>query len=164
MWKDVKNYEGLYQCSDKGEIRSCKTLKTLKYRYDKDGYGKVILYNKGKGVEFRVHRLIAETFIPNPNKLPLINHKDEVKNNNCIENLEWCSYEYNNNYGNRNYNIHKSQLNNPKISKKVLGYNNNGDIVVIFPSTREARRNGYTSILNYINKLKMYKSLYWKYE
>ena len=78
MWKDIKNYEGIYQCSDKGEIRSCKTFKTLKYRYDKDGYGKVILYNKGKGVEFRVHRLIAETFIPNPNKLPLINHKKTI--------------------------------------------------------------------------------------
>ena len=114
LWKDVKNYEGLYQVSTLGRVRSLdkyidvkirnvdkvlKRGKILKPVYDKNGYLKVFLCKNGKGTYFRVHRLVAKTFIPNPDNLPCVNHKDEDKTNNYPYNLEWCTDEYNKNYG-----------------------------------------------------------------
>lgn len=98
IWKDIPEYEGLYQASNLGRIKSLLygKEKILKTRIHPLGYELINLKNK----TYRVHYLVAQAFIPNPNNLPEINHKNEIKNDNRVENLEWCSREYNCNYGN----------------------------------------------------------------
>ena len=99
IWKDCKGYEGSYQVSNLGRIWSIKRQKYLKGCEDKDGYLRVNLTAKnGKVKTERVHRLVAIAFIPNPLGLPVVNHKDENKQNNMVDNLEWCSVRYNNIY------------------------------------------------------------------
>lgn len=103
IWKDIPNYEGIYQVSNLGEVRSLNynhtgKIKTLKIGINKYGYCTVTV----DGKRCKVHRLVALTFIPNPNKFPQVNHLDENKSNNCVWNLEWCTAEYNCNYGSRN--------------------------------------------------------------
>ena len=135
VWKDIPGYEDKYQVSNLGRIKSCtRTRKCkngsiaivreriLKPRTDKDGYKEVALSLNGANTYFRVHRLVATAFIPNPLSLPLVNHKDENPANNIVDNLEWCDYIYN-----RNYSIYK-------VSQKVVC---NGEI---FPSIRELCR------------------------
>lgn len=105
-WKDIKKYEGKYQVSNLGNVRSLNyhrenKIKRLKKSNDKAGYLVVGLCKNGKIRTYKVHRLVAEAFIFNPDNLPQINHKDENKNNNSVFNLEWCTSKYNNNYGNR---------------------------------------------------------------
>lgn len=100
--KDIKNYEGIYAVTSCGKVWSYRSKKFLKPISDKDGYLKVNLYKDGKMRTFQVHRLVAEAYIPNPENLPEINHKDEVKYHDWVGNLEWCNHEYNLNYGTRN--------------------------------------------------------------
>ena len=113
-WKDIKGYEGFYQVSNLGRVRSLERdiycsngavhhlkEKILAPFLDKDGYQTVSLYLNGKDKTIFVHRLVAEAFIPNPENKSQINHKNEVKNNNVVENLEWCTASYNINYGTR---------------------------------------------------------------
>lgn len=93
--------------SDKGRVKSLNYHRTGKEfmlipRTLPNGYLQVDLYKNGKVAKFTVHRLVAMAFIPNPKNLPEINHKDEDKTNNCVENLEWCTHKYNINYGTRN--------------------------------------------------------------
>ena len=106
IWKDVKGYEGLYMVSNKGRIKSMykqtKILKNdniLKPALLNSGYLSVMIYKNKTRKRFTVHRLVAEAFIENPDNKNVINHIDEDKTNNCVENLEWCDYCYNNNYG-----------------------------------------------------------------
>ena len=104
-WRDIEGYEGLYQVSNLGRVKSLnynhtKSEKILKGIPDKDGYLRVALFKNGRK-DYMVHQLVAKMFIPNPNDLPVINHKDENKQNNTTENLEWCTIAYNNSYGNR---------------------------------------------------------------
>lgn len=110
IWKDIKGYEGLYQISNLGRVKSlarkyksrvCKeTIK--KFSIDVKGYCKVNLCKNGKITYPRIHRLVAEHFILNPKKLPQVNHIDENKQNNRVDNLEWCDNKYNVNYGTHN--------------------------------------------------------------
>ena len=106
-WRDIKGYEGLYQVSNLGRIKSInynntKSEKIRTLSKDKDGYLILELSKNGRVKNFRVHRLVAEAFIPNPNNLPEVNHKIddyEHRSDNRVENLEWCTREYNCNYG-----------------------------------------------------------------
>lgn len=112
-WKDIVGYEGKYQVSNLGNIRSLNfhrshETKIMKCILDKDGYSIIMLYKDGKGTIYKVHRLVAEAFIPNPNGFPCVNHKDENPSNNDVTNLEWCTVAYNNNYGHRRDRLSKS--------------------------------------------------------
>ena len=119
IWKDIKNYEGTYQISNFGNVRNIRTNRIMIQSTRSSGYKQITLYNPNK--TFRVHRLVAEAFIPNPNNLPQINHKDENKSNNRVDNLEWCTTKYNINYGNRN----------TKASKSLLGHKMFTDLSVL---------------------------------
>ena len=108
IWKPITGFEGMYEVSNLGRVKSCKRTRLskaksisqvqeriLKQRGDKDGYLEVALSKDGKLHYFRCHRLVASAFIPNPNHYPVINHKDEDVTNNQVSNLEWCSFSYN---------------------------------------------------------------------
>lgn len=115
VWKDIPEYEGLYQVSNYGEIRKIcgKNYKYLKPT--KEEYYRVSLIKNNKRKTFLVHRLVALAFIPNPNKYLIINHKDENKLNNNVNNLEWCTHKYNNNYGRVHEKLKKNNANSKKI-------------------------------------------------
>lgn len=98
VWKPVVGYEGRYEVSTKGRVRSLLTGKIMAQRLRR-GYYSTGLFKDGKQIGFSIHRLVATSFIPNPTNLPVINHKDENKLNNNVENLEWCTVAYNNTYG-----------------------------------------------------------------
>ena len=149
VWKDVAGYEGYYQVSNKGNVYSVERInsmgkkcggRTLRPRYDQRGYFKVGLYKNGKMQNKLIHRLVAESFIPNPENHPEVNHRDEVKTNNELSNLEWCDKSYNASYGTRGERIAQAQ------SKKVRAVNVKTGEVLTFNSVREAGEKGYPSI------------------
>lgn len=94
-WKDIEGFEGIYQISDYGEVKSLRRAKLLKGKEDKDGYIEYCLCLNNNRTYRRAHRLVAEAFVPNTEKLPIINHKDLNKKNNHWKNLEWCSNFHN---------------------------------------------------------------------
>ena len=146
IYKDIKDLEGKYQVSNFGNILSLNYRNTgraeLMSPGKNGGYLRVNLSKNGKPKNFSVHRLVAETFIPNPNNLPCVNHKDQTRTNNRVDNLEWCTYEYNINYGTRNERVSET-LTNGKRSKRVLQFTLDGDFVREYPSTHECERNGF---------------------
>lgn len=150
-WKDIEGFEGLYQVSNLGRIKSLdryvndnggirlKKGKIMKPKQYKCGYIDIQLSN-GRVKHFLIHRLVAEAFIPNPDNLPQVNHKNECKWDNAVWNLEWCTRKYNQNYGKRNVKASISMTNNPKKSKPVLQYTLDGQFVDEYPSVAEANR------------------------
>ena len=105
--KDINGYEGLYAVTSCGKVWGYKRKRFLSPRLH-GGYLRVALSKNGVTEDFYVQRIVAETYIPNPNNLPQVNHKDENKENNCVKNLEWCDAEYNINYGTRNARVAKN--------------------------------------------------------
>lgn len=103
IWKPVVGYEGAYEVSNCGRVRTLHYHRGSQVRvmqHDKSAsYDLVTLYKDGKPFCKSVHRLVAEAFLPNPNNYPVVNHIDENKRNNVVENLEWCSQQYNVTYG-----------------------------------------------------------------
>lgn len=154
IFKEIEGYEN-YQISNLGNVKSLKFGKEriLKPAKDKGGYLTVDLFKQGKHKTYKIHRLVAQAFIENPNNLPEVNHKDENPANNTIENLEWCTREYNINFGTRT----------EKCSKQVLCI----ETGVIYPSTHQVERQlgfaqGYIS--NACNgKCKQAYGYHWKY-
>lgn len=94
IWKPIKNFKNKYYVSDTGLIKNNKD-KLLTPRPNKKGYLRVDLWKNNKKKHYRVHRLVAMAFIPNPQNKPQVNHKDGNKQNNCVDNLEWCTNEEN---------------------------------------------------------------------
>lgn len=146
-WKPVVGYEGIYIASDKGDIKSVDRMDCagrhrkecmMKYIIDRNGYCRVYLCKNGKTTSALVHRVIAKAFITNPNNLPEINHKDENKQNNCIENLEWCSHKYNSNYGTRTSKIIPKTID--KTRTPVDQYDLKGNLIKEWYSMNEAAR------------------------
>lgn len=185
IWRDIENYPG-YQVSNYGRVRSLNynhtgQVRVLKPDKDIGNYLRVVLCKNGKSRHYKVHRLVAIAFIPNPLNLPCINHKDCSRQNNFVwinpdgsvdserSNLEWCDYSYNNNYADRNEKISKWRTNNPHLSKPVAQYALNGDLVATYPSAHEAaRQTGFfrQSINSCCNKRKHHNTAYgyiWKY-
>lgn len=109
IWKDIKGYEGIYQVSNYGKIRSLDRIDKINHFHKGrilkpasiKGYLHVNLSVDGNINDVAIHRVVAETFIPNPHNLPQINHKDENKQNNMVTNLEFCTPKHNVNYGTR---------------------------------------------------------------
>ena len=91
IWKPIDGYEGKYEVSNLGCVRSMLSNKNLAFEKTDKGYFRVGLYKDGKTKKFRVHRLVASAFVPNPENFPEVNHKDGIKSNNAAHNLEWCS-------------------------------------------------------------------------
>ena len=176
-WKSVEGFEGLYEISNLGRVKSLGNNKSrkeriLKPKKHRDGYLQVCLCRNGKHKMFQVHRLVATMFIPNPEDFEQVNHRDEVKTNNCVSNLEWCSRKYNSNYGTRNIRVATSLTNHPAFSKVVEAskYSDFSEICLRFASTHEAGRNGYdqrtvSTCCNgrYCSKGNFYRNLYWRY-
>ena len=165
IWKDKKYYEGRYQVSSCGRVKSLKRKNVLKEKIlkpyvDKDGYLTVALNNPRK--TFLVHRLVAEAFIPNPDNLPQVNHKDENKQNNVVSNLEWCDVKYNNEYNNGQKRRAIKRL------KPILQYTLEGEFVREWESAIQAEREGgfsSTHICNVLKgKRKTHKGFKWSYK
>lgn len=146
IWKDIAGYEGLYKVSNLGRVKSLNYNRTRKERlFDlhlRRGYLYVVLSKNCISKKFSVHRLVATTFIENPDNLPQVNHKDEDKTNNRVDNLEWCTAEYNINYGTHNARGLKTLKlrNRKKAPKEVLQFTKDGKFVNEYPSIHEAGR------------------------
>lgn len=143
IWKDIAGYEGLYQVSNEGRVKSLARVvirnngqklpikeRILKPAFNGRGYLIVDLCDGGKKKHFKVHRLVCQAFHENPDNKPCVNHLDENKINNYASNLEWCTYEENNNHGTRA----------ARTSKPVGQYSLDGKLIKIWPSTIEAER------------------------
>ena len=146
-WKDIKDYEGKFQVSSYGNVRNINyygtgIIKIVNQRPNENGYMVVSLSKNKKTKPCKVHRLVAETFLPNPENLPEVNHKDENKTNNRVENLEWKTHRGNCNHGTRNERIFEKTTNG-KCSKKVLQFSKSGEFIREWPSVMECSRNGY---------------------
>lgn len=164
VWQPVKDYEGLYEVSSLGRIRSlnhavidsCGKKQHFKGRLLKPcctsgNYLIVTLHKGSQKKNFLVHRLVASAFVPNPHNYPQINHKDENKHNNKISNLEWCTAHYNNFYGSHmrraivtrrsNVNWKRSIVKNAEARKKtVIQCNMNGQTLKVWPSLSEVEK------------------------
>ena len=135
IWKDIKGYEGKYQISNMGRVKSLNYRNTGKEKimkpYDNGhGYLKIKLCKDGKVKKYRINRLVALAFLENPNSLPEVNHKNEDKTDNRVENLEWCSRSYNVNYGTRT----------EKTCKPVFSVDKESGLIMWWQSVIEASR------------------------
>lgn len=136
IWKEIEGYPS-YMVSNMGRVKSLNYRRSGKEgimspRISGNGHLKVTLRNIDGLKDYLVHRLVAQAFIPNPNNLSELNHKDEEKTNNCIDNLEWCDRRYNVNYGN----------NAPKIilSKPIIQYSLDGYMLKVWDSISDAQK------------------------
>lgn len=156
IWKDIIGYEGIYQISNCGRVKSLdreihKNNGVIEHRngqimmlsLDKDGYCYLGLRRQDKIKKFfRVHQLVAIAFLENPYNFNQINHKDENKSNNCVENLEWCDSQYNNKYGTKleRTQITKIQNNSYNCRKPVLQFELNNVLVKRWESASQAEK------------------------
>jgi len=169
-WRDIEGFEGSYQVSNTGLVKSLKfkTERIMKPRRKKTthkngsitlGYEELVLSNGGVKKSKLIHRLVAQAFIPNPENKPEVNHIDEDKGNNNLDNLEWNTHEENSNHGTKNIRSANKQ------SMAVIGVDITGHIVEIHSSIRSAERltgYGHSNISACTNgKKKTYMGLEW---
>lgn len=179
QWKPIKGYEGLYEISNTGLIRTNKKYcikrnskeKINKYKYikgspDSNGYIVLTLYktlgNKKDKKTHKLHKLVAEHFLINEHNYHQINHKDENKSNNNVNNLEWCDSKYNNNYGTRTKRV------SDKLSKKVCQYDLDGNLIKQWRSLNELKKYGYnickiSEVCNHKKSRKTSQGYKWEY-
>lgn len=193
IWKDIKDYEGLYQVSNLGRIKSleiyvwnskCYAIKReiiVKQSNDKDGYKMVGLHNNKKVKNGKVHRLVSEAFIPNPDNKPCVNHKNGIKSENIVDNLEWVSKSENEIHKHKVLGIkmpwegkslseeHKKKLSQLSTNKKiVLQYTKTGDFIKEWESITEIEKELKVFSQNISDccrgKRKTAKNFVWKYK
>lgn len=173
-WKDIPGYENLYQISSTGRVKSLNYRRTgeekvLNPMLDNDGYYYVSLCKNGERKNFKVHRLVALSFIPNPDNKECVDHINGDRLDNRVENLRWCTIKENMNNPLTRKNISQSLINNSKLSKTVLQLDiNTGEVINEFPSTKEAARQleiYQGSISQCCNgKLNTAYGYYWRYK
>lgn len=153
IWRDIKGYEGYYQVSNFGRIKSLERYDALGHHLKEfimkptySRYLRVTLSKNSVQKLLSVHRLVAEAFIPNPNNLPCVNHKDENRCNNFVyidengnyvpelSNLEWCTQKHNTNWGKRNSKISKSKY------KAILQFDLDGNFIKEWPSAMQIHK------------------------
>ena len=139
IWRDITGYEGYYQVSDQGRVKSLerkgrKSERILKPSMDRDGYLQVGLHAGGKQKTLKVHRLVCQVFHENPDNKPEVNHINENASDNRACNLEWSTRIENITHGTRTERSAKTQ------SKPVAQYAQDGELIEIWPSTREVER------------------------
>lgn len=184
IWKDIDGFEGRYQISSLGKVKRSKRVvlsanrfgefrKTIKEKellgfYSK-GYHRVLLDNK----KYSVHRLVAEAFIPNPDNLPIVNHKDENPSNNSVDNLEWCTVSYNLQYGSaierlqekRKKTMSEKGWENYKIRKPILQYTLDGELIKEWDGVTSIEKEygvNHSYICRVLNKGVVWKNSIWK--
>jgi hypothetical protein len=155
LWRPIPNYEGYYEASNLGRIRSVYRYKrVLKPMISNTGYERVDLFKNRHRKQYSVHRLVAITFVDNPDNKPFVNHRDENKINNCADNLEWVTHVENCRYGTaierrtKHFDYSKRKINNAgqieACSKPIAQYTKDGRFVRNWKSASEcARKNGW---------------------
>lgn len=168
IWKDIPDYEGLYKMNNLGVVLNVKRGRIVKPKINDGKYYQIKLSKENKRHFFYVHRLLALLFLPNPDNLPQVNHKTEEKLKNIVyinddgtvnyekTSIEWCTPDYNCNYGTRNKRIGDKLLNTPFFSKPVACFSLNCELVKTYPSIGEASRDTGASVAN-ISKICKYK-------
>lgn len=181
IYKPIKGYENLYKISNLGNIKSIdrvehiitenkdyfriKKGKVLKKTINTNGYYYITLHGEdGTLKTVAIHRLVANNFLDNPNSLKCVNHKDENKLNNNVNNLEWCTYEYNNNYGTK---VERLKHSNNWRSRQIVMIDCDGNIINEYTSINSVKDDGYDvgavfRCLN--NKQKTHKNKIFKYK
>ena len=152
IWVDILGYEGLYIINKKGEIKSVKRNTFKIPQRKKLGYYDVQLFKRGISNRYLIHRLVAIAFLPNPHNYSQINHIDEDKGNNHVDNLEWCTPKYNQRYSH---------------GRTVLQYDRNGSLIKEWDSMRETEEYGYNHGAIYrccIGQDKHHKNSIWRYK
>lgn len=149
VWKDINEYEGIYQISNLGRVKSLprqfisgngrvhNSDEIIMSYILRNGYPMVLLSKNGVKKSKSIHRLVAKMFVPNPNNYPIVNHKDQSRDNNVVDNLEWCTYKYNVNYGNAIDRRSESRC------KPVEQLTLNGDVVREYPSLISTKEFGF---------------------
>lgn len=181
IWKTIENFEGFYEVSNFGKVRSLDrvlnngnkaTGQILKQKTDKDGYKRVGFCKNGERYHFIVHRLVATAFIPNTYNLPYINHKDGVRDNNHVDNLEWCDNSYNQWH---RCHINNNPPNNDYKKQKVVAIHENryelsfdsvAECAIYFKVSRTCinrKINNKSSNPSYATKIPQLKGVYFKY-
>lgn len=136
IWKDISGYNGVYQISNLGRVRSCEG-KSGDYsirapRFCGKGYRSITLHDSGKRRYFLIHRLVAEAFLENPHGFPQVNHKDGNKQNNCVNNLEWCTNSENMNHAYANLLTRRA--------RPILQFDKQGNFIKKWDSSSEFSR------------------------
>lgn len=180
-WRDIKGFEGCYQVSNLGRVKSLErerrlghSIKIVPERFlrpgKSKGYMRVVLVDRDIKRNVFVHRLVAEAFLTNPDNLPQVNHKDENRENNSVSNLEWVTAKENINYGYGAIKRHEGQRYKQPHMKKVFQYDMSGNLIREYISIRDAARecridrSGISHCCNGKKDFKTYKGYVWRYE
>ena len=173
IWKDIPDYEGLYQVSNLGRIKSLnynhtKTEKIRKLDQSGKGYSLILLCNSKGKKKYLVHRLVAEAFLDNPDNLPQVNHKDGNKLNNNVDNLEWCTNGYNEKHA---YSLglkSKNYADKNGMARPVLQFDLNNNFINEFKTIKEAHQKTKTAVDTIIrsckNRTKRHTKFIFKYK